>query len=122
VPKLLSCCCSLLTTPAHVLFGPPFAHSSPYPPPIAILILVSDFWFLGLAFYLAFCSLPLIPVQNVWEHEDGCGQGIRRETREKKNQQCKPIHQKYKTNENTRRHNPKKKQKQTINNNKEDLR
>jgi len=27
----------------------------------------------------------------------------------------KKIHQKYKANENTRRHNPKKKQKQTIN-------
>jgi hypothetical protein len=34
-----------------------------------------------------------------------------------KNQRWKPIHQKYKTNENTNRHNPKKK-KQTINKNK----
>jgi hypothetical protein len=34
-----------------------------------------------------------------------------------KNQGWKPIHQKYKVNENTSRHNPKKKQKQTINKN-----
>ncbi len=32
-----------------------------------------------------------------------------------KNQGWEPIHQKYKANENTSRHNPKKKQKQTIN-------
>jgi hypothetical protein len=31
------------------------------------------------------------------------------------NQRWEPIHQKYKANENTSRHNPKKKQKQTIN-------
>jgi hypothetical protein len=34
-----------------------------------------------------------------------------------KNQGREPIHQKYKANENTSRHNPKKKQKQTINKN-----
>ncbi len=34
-----------------------------------------------------------------------------------KNQGWEPIHQKYKANENTSRHNPKKKQKQTINKN-----
>ncbi len=34
-----------------------------------------------------------------------------------KNQGQEPIHQKYKANENTSRHNPKKKQKQTINKN-----
>jgi len=32
-------------------------------------------------------------------------------------QTWEPIHQKYKANENTSRHNPKKKQKQTINKN-----
>jgi len=32
-----------------------------------------------------------------------------------KNQGWEPIHQKYKANENTSRHNPKKKQKQTMN-------
>jgi hypothetical protein len=32
-----------------------------------------------------------------------------------KNQGWEPIHQKYKANDNTSRHNPKKKQKQTIN-------
>jgi hypothetical protein len=117
VPKLLSCCCcSLLTTLSHLLFGLPFAHSSPYPPPVAILILVSDFWFLGLAFCLASCSLPLIPVLNVWEHEDGWARN-KKKSPTKKNQQWEPIHQKYETNENTRRHNSKKKQKQTINKN-----
>jgi hypothetical protein len=118
VPKLLSCCCSLLTTLAHVLFGPPFAHSSPYPPPIAILILVSDFWFLGLAFYLAFCSLPLIHVLNLWEHKDGWARNTKKNP-EKEIQQWEPIHQKYKTNQNTRRDNPpkKRKKKQTINKN-----
>ncbi len=35
-----------------------------------------------------------------------------------KNQGWEPIFQKYKVNENTSRHNPKKKQKQTINKNK----
>jgi hypothetical protein len=34
-----------------------------------------------------------------------------------KNQGWESIHQKYKANENTRSHNPKKKQKQTINKN-----
>jgi hypothetical protein len=34
-----------------------------------------------------------------------------------KNQGWEPMHQKYKANENTSRHNPKKKQKQTINKN-----
>jgi hypothetical protein len=34
-----------------------------------------------------------------------------------KNQGWEPLHQEYKTNENTSRHNPKKKQKQTINKN-----
>jgi len=34
-----------------------------------------------------------------------------------KNQGWEPIHQKYKENENTSTHNPKKKQKQTINKN-----
>jgi hypothetical protein len=34
-----------------------------------------------------------------------------------KNQRWKPIHKKYKANENTNRHNPKKKKKQTINKN-----
>jgi len=34
-----------------------------------------------------------------------------------KNEGWEPIHQKYKANENTTRHNPKKKQKQTINKN-----
>jgi hypothetical protein len=32
----------------------------------------------------------------------------------KKDQEREPIHQKYKANENTSKHNPKKKQKQTI--------
>jgi hypothetical protein len=35
-----------------------------------------------------------------------------------KNQGREPIHQKYKANENTSKHNSKKKQKQTINKNK----
>jgi len=35
----------------------------------------------------------------------------------KKNQGWERIHQKYKANENTNRHNPKKKQKQTVNKN-----
>jgi hypothetical protein len=35
----------------------------------------------------------------------------------KKNQGWEPLHQEYKANENTNRHNPKKKQKQTINKN-----
>jgi hypothetical protein len=34
-----------------------------------------------------------------------------------KNQEWEPIHQNYKANENTSIHNPKKKQKQTINKN-----
>jgi len=34
-----------------------------------------------------------------------------------KNQAWEPMHQKYKANENKSKHNPKKKQKQTINNN-----
>jgi hypothetical protein len=34
-----------------------------------------------------------------------------------KNQRGEPIHQTYKANENTSKHNPKKKQKQTINKN-----
>ncbi len=34
-----------------------------------------------------------------------------------KNQGWERIHQKYKANENTNRHNPKKKQKQTVNKN-----
>jgi ribosomal protein S8 len=38
-----------------------------------------------------------------------------------KNQGCKPIHQNYKVKKSKRRHNPKKKQKQTMNRNKVEI-
>jgi hypothetical protein len=52
----------------------------------------------------------------VWEHEDGWARN-KKKSPAKENQQWEPIHQKYKITENTRRHNPEKKQKQTINKN-----
>jgi hypothetical protein len=42
----------------------------------------------------------------------------RKKNPEYKNQEGEPIHQKYKAKESTNSHNPKKKQKQTINKNK----
>jgi hypothetical protein len=44
-------------------------------------------------------------------------EGFKKKNPVNKNQGWEPIHQKYKANENTNRHNPKKKQKQTINKN-----
>ncbi len=41
----------------------------------------------------------------------------RKEKHVNQNEAWEPIHQKYKANENTTKHNPKKKQKQTINKN-----
>ncbi len=66
-------------------------------------------------------DVPQLPIDKCGKCENSGSQGTQPSelTKKKnpgnKNQGWEPIHQKYKANENTSRHNPKKKQKQTIN-------